>query len=171
MPRFAGEHVTIRKTSSEVQILNKNMTVVVTHQRLYGKEQQESMDWIPYLQQLSRKPAALKYTGIYQLLPKQVIDWLESKDNSGRGKSLKLLHDLTSKSSFVAAVDALQTALDYNSSDPESIIAVHSKLTSNIPKLQPVTLPSSVTDVLATKVDIMQYDKAFMSDGGDHVSN
>jgi len=172
MPRFAGEHVTIRKTSSEVQILDKNMTVVVTHQRLYGKEQQESMDWIPYLQQLSRKPAALKYTGIYQLLPKQVTDWLDRKDNSGRGKALKLLHDLTSKSSFVAAVDALQTALDYNSGDPESIIAVHSKLTSNIPDLQPVTLPSSVTDVLATKADIMQYDKAFMTyGGGDHVSN
>ena len=171
MPRFAGEQVTICKTANEVQILDKDMAVVVTHQRLYGKEQQESMDWIPYLHQLSRKPAALKYSGIYQLLPNQVTDWLDSKNNSGRGKALKLLHDLTSKSSFPVAVDALQTALDYNSSDPESIIAVHAKLISNIPELQPVTLPPSVTDVLTAKPDIMQYDEAFMNAGGRHVSN
>lgn len=171
MPRFAGEKVTICKTASEVQILDKDMIVVVTHQRLYGKEQQDSMDWIPYLQQLSRKPAALKYTGIYRLLPNQVTDWLDEKDNSGRGKALKLLHDLTSKSSFSVAVNALQTALDYNSDDPESIIAVHTKLISNIPELPPVTLPPSVTEVLAVKPDITQYDKAFMNAGGDHVSN
>jgi len=48
MPRFSGEQVTICKTANEVQILDKDMAVVVTHQRLYGKEQQESMDWIPY---------------------------------------------------------------------------------------------------------------------------
>jgi len=82
MPRFAGEQITICKTAREVQILDKDMRIVVTHQRLYGKDQQESMDWIPYLQQLSRKPAALKYTGIYQLLPNQVTDWLDRKDNA-----------------------------------------------------------------------------------------
>ncbi len=108
--------MTICKTSSEVLILDKEMNVVVTHKRLYGKEQQESMDWIPYLKQLSRKPAALKYTGIYQLLPNQVTEWLDKKSNPDRGKALKLLHDLTSKSSFSAAVDALQAALDYSSS-------------------------------------------------------
>jgi len=171
MPRFAGEQITICKTASKVQILDNDMTIVVTHQRLYGKEQQESMDWIPYLQQLSRKPAALKYTGIYQLLPNQVTDWLDRKNNYDRGKALKLLYDLTNKSSFTAAVDALQTALDYNSDNPESIIAVHAKLISDIPELQPVTLPPSVTDVLTTKPDIMQYDEVFMNAGGDHVSN
>lgn len=171
MPRFAGKQVTICKTANEVQILDKDMIVVVTHQRLYGKEQQESMDWIPYLQQLSIKPAALKYSGIYQLLPNQVTDWLDRKDNYDRGKALKLLHNLTSKSSFPVAVDALQTALDYNSSDPESIIAVHTKLISNIPELQPVTLPPSVTDVMTSKPDIMQYDKAFMNIGDGNVSN
>lgn len=171
MPRFAGERITIRKTSSEVLVLDKEMNTVVTHSRLYGKEQQESMDWIPYLQQLSRKPAALKYTGIYKLLPNQVTEWLARKDNPGKGKALKLLHELTSKSSFPEAVDALQTALDYNSSDPESIIAVHTKLISNIPELPAVTLPSSVSDILAVKPDIMQYDKAFLTAGGGHVSN
>ncbi len=171
MPKFAGERITICKTASTILILDNDMKVVVTHQRLYGKEQQESMDWIPYLKQLSRKPAALKYTGIYQLLPDQVTDWLDKKDKPGRGKALKLLHDLTSKSSFSVAVDALQTALAYNSSDPESIVAVHAKLINNIPELPPVTLPSSVPYVLTVGTDIMQYDKAFLSTGGDDVSN
>ena len=171
MPKFAGERITVSKTSGTILVLDKEMNVVVAHQRLYGKEQQECMDWIPYLKQLSKKPAALKYTGIYQLLPSQVTDWLDKKDNPGRGKALKLLHDLTSKSSFPAAVDALQTALDYNSSDPESIIAVHAKLTSNIPELAPVSLPPSVPTLRAAEPDIMQYDKAFLNTGGSHVSN
>lgn len=171
MPKFAGERITICKTSSEVLVLDKEMNIVVTHKRLYGKEQLESMDWIPYLKQLSRKPAALKYSGIYQLLPNQVTDWLDKKDNPGRGKALKLLHDLTTKSSFRVAVDALQTALDYNSSDPESIIAVHAKLTCNIPELPPVTLPPSVPALVAVESDIMQYDKVFLNTGGGHVSN
>ncbi len=171
MPRFAGERITICKTSGEVLVLDKEMNITVIHKRLYGEEQQECMDWIPYLKQLSKKPAALKYTGIYQLLPNQVTDWLDKKDNSGRGKALKLLHDLTSKSSFSAAVDALQTALDYNSSDPESIIAVHAKLTNNIPELPPVALPPSVPALLAAEPDIIQYDNVFLNAGGGHVNN
>ena len=171
MPKFAGERITICKTSSEVLVLDKEMNVVVKHRRLYGTEQQESMDWIPYLKQLSRKPAALKYTGIYHRLPNQVTDWLNKKDNSGRGKALNLLHELTSKSSFSVAVKALQTALDYNSSDPESIIAVHAKLINNNPELPPVALTPSVPALLALEPDIMKYDKAFLSTGGGHVSN
>ncbi len=170
MPMFAGERLTISKTASEVSILDKDMNVVVTHKRLYGKEQQEAMDWIPYLKQLSRKPAALKYTGIYQLLPERVINWLDAKDNSERGKALRLLHDLTSESTFPVAVDALQTALEYNSSDPESIIAVHTKLINKIPELLPVTLSATVPDIAISNADIKQYDRAFLT-GGDHVSN
>jgi transposase len=171
MPRFAGARITICKTASEVLILDKEMNVVVTHKRLYGKQQQESMDWMPYLKQLSRKPAALKYTGIYELLPNQVTDWLDKQDNADRGKALKLLYDLTSESSFSVAVDALQTALDYNSSDPESIIAVHARLINHTPVLPPIALPSSVPAIPAAKPDIMQYDKLFFNTGGDHVCN
>jgi len=171
MPMFAGERVTISKTASEVSILDKDMNVVVTHKRLYGKERQEIMDWIPYLKQLSRKPAALKYSGIYQLLPERVMNWLDAKDNSERGKALRLLHDLTIESTFPLAVDALQTALEYNSTDPESIIAVHTKLISKFPELSSVTLPSSVPDVTICDPDIKHYDKAFLNTGGTHVNN
>lgn len=171
MPKFAGERITIGKSSSEIYVLNKEMEVIVTHKRLYGKEQQESMDWIPYLNQLSRKPAALKYTGIYQLLPTEVKGWLDKKDNPERGEALKLLHDLTIKSSFSIAVDALQTALNYDSSDLESIIAVHTKIISNIPELLPISLPSSVPTISTHTPDLMQYDNAFLGTGGIHVSN
>jgi len=65
----------------------------------------------------------------------------------------------------------LQTALDYNSYDPESIVAIHASLISDIPELPPVTLPPSVTEVFTTKPDIMQYDQAFLAAGGKHASN
>jgi len=119
---------------------------------------------------LSRKPAALKYTGIYQLLPERVTNWLDAKDNSEKGKALRLLHDLTSDSTFPVAVNALQTALEYNSSDPESIIAVHTKLINKIPELSSITLPASVPDVATITTDIKQYDNVFLT-GGGHVNN
>jgi hypothetical protein len=44
----------------------------VSPPRLYVEEIAESMDWLPYLTKLSRRPAALSNTGIYPLLPDPV---------------------------------------------------------------------------------------------------
>ena len=55
------------------------MQYIVTHKRLYGCEQ-ESMNWIPYLNLMAKRPNALKYTEFFNILPpilKEYLDRLE----------------------------------------------------------------------------------------------
>jgi hypothetical protein len=51
---------------------------VMRRPRLCGSDDEEGMDWLPYLMQLSRRRAALKYTGIYPMLPQEVQAFLDS---------------------------------------------------------------------------------------------
>jgi len=52
-----------RLSAHDVIVLDENYREIIRHPRLYGDTKLESMDWLPYLTQLSRRPAALKYTG------------------------------------------------------------------------------------------------------------
>jgi transposase len=171
MPRLVGDRVTIRKDANKVYVLNEKMEVVVTHKRLYGKQKQESMDWIPYLSQLSRKPAALKYTGIYELLPNPLQQWLDQIDSSGKSKTLKLLSDLTQKSSFTAAVNAFQVALENDTTDIESFIELHTRLTNDIPELRQLELTSSALQIDKLNLDLEQYDRILLTGGAANVSH
>lgn len=58
------------------------------------------MDWLPYLTQLSRRPAALKYTGIYPMLPDPVQEFLNACDYQTKKETLRILARLTEESSF-----------------------------------------------------------------------
>jgi len=70
--RYANNQVFAKLTAHEVIVFDKNYREITWHLRLYGDHEQESMDWLPYLAQLSRRLVALKYTGIYPMLPREV---------------------------------------------------------------------------------------------------
>lgn len=55
-PRYAKSEVFVRLTAYDVIALDENYREIVRHPRLYGDYEQESMDWLPYLTQLSRRP-------------------------------------------------------------------------------------------------------------------
>jgi transposase len=67
-PRLAGCEVLVKAGAYDITILNSSCECVASHRRLYG-EAKESMDWLPYLELLSKRPTALKYTGLYSQLP------------------------------------------------------------------------------------------------------
>lgn len=77
-PKYANEYVVIKLTASHVIVLDENYREIVRHERLYGNYKQQSMQWLPYLNQLARRPGALKYTGIYQMLPYPLKEYMES---------------------------------------------------------------------------------------------
>jgi transposase len=118
-PSLSCSTVTVVKSHDTVTVLDKNKEVV-RHKRLYG-EKLESFDWIPYLKQLSRKPAALKYTGVYSMLPLNVRNFLEVTDKS---KFLKLLAELTEETGFNSALSLIEDAMQYDITDLDSIIAL-----------------------------------------------
>lgn len=67
-PKYARENVYIKASSDKVWILNTSYEVIMEHGRLYGNGL-ESMNWLPYINLMSKRPTAMKYTEFYQQLP------------------------------------------------------------------------------------------------------
>ena len=136
-PKFAGQKVTIRLDANEVAVLDESLREVVIHKRLYGKEKQQSMQWLPYLSQLSRKPGALKYTGIFKMLPDPLQEYMELCEKRDKGKILQVILKISKEAGFETAVKTVSEALTYGAADPDSLLMVHTRLTTPNISLKP----------------------------------
>jgi transposase len=165
-PRYANGQVTVKLTAHEVVVLDENLREIVRHRRLYGEGRQESMDWIPYLTQLARSPGALKYTGVYRMLPEPVQQWLDGCQRSERSAALKLLAQLTGEAGFAAACEAFRWATQHQAHDIDSVMALHARLSRNLPELAPLALSSSLPRLASLVADAAQYDRLFLPSGG-----
>ena len=95
-PEFAGKTVWLKITAEHVTVMDSEQNEITVHRRLYGDEQQESMNWLPYLECIAKKPRSLRNSGIYPMLPESMRDYLDSCRNTDRGQILRMLCELTS---------------------------------------------------------------------------
>jgi len=154
-PSLANKTVTVKLSASYVDVLDEKMDTIVRHKRLFGDKKQESMKWIPYLSQLSRKPAALKYSGIYKMLPNSIQQWFNICENNEKKQALKLLAEITKESGFDTAKDTLEKALVHGAFDAESIkVAYRALLTDGSMKDK---MPS-VVDMKPINTNVSFYD-------------
>ena len=119
---------------------DENYREIVRHRRLYGDSKQQSMDWLPYLKQLSIRPRALKYTGVYELMPPALQLFLEGCSNTETGKVLKVLAELTDRTGFDSALSTVNQALCYGTSDADSLHNLYRRLYADVPELPPMEL-------------------------------
>ena len=157
-PKFAGEKVQLKITAYEVIVLDDHLRDVITHTRLYGNTRQESMQWIPYLEQLSIRPGALKYTGIYQLLPPPLQQYMDLCSKSERGILLKAILKITKASDFDKAVNAVSEAVSYGATDPDSLMAIYSRMMMPEFKVKAFELPDNVPALAKIKSNAEAYD-------------
>lgn len=157
-PRYAGERVQVKITAQWVEVLDESLRSVVRHRRLYGSSRQESMDWLPYLSQLSRRPGALKYTPVYSLMPEPLQRWLEAQPRPEVGKALGLLAALSQTSGFGSACTAVVESIQRGVTDPDSLVALHERLKEHAPLCEP--LPAYSHGIQAPQVlfDPARYD-------------
>lgn len=134
-------------TAFEVIPLDESNKEIVKHERLFGDYKQQSMQWLPYLTQLSRCPGEIKYTGIYQMLPETIKQYLERCSKSDKGKVIKAIASLTERNGFEKAVETVNTALTYAATDIDSLLNLHSRLHGKIIQLEPVKLPAHVPQI------------------------
>lgn len=157
-PKYANARILVKVTAFEVIPLDESYREIVKHVRLYGDYKQQSMQWLPYLTQLSRCPGALKYTGIYQMLPESIKQYLERCTKSDKGKVLKAIASLTERSGFEKAVETVDTALSYSATDVDSLLNLHNRLYGNVMQFEPVKLPTHVPQVEKYIPDFTAYD-------------
>ena len=134
-PKFANARILVKVTSELVIPMDDSNREIVRHRRLYGESKQQSMQWLPYLTQLAKRPAALKYTGIYSMLPKDIQEFLNRCSKGDRGKVLTAIARLTEKNGFESAVAAVNKALCYSAFDVDSLMNLHKQLFNGILQL------------------------------------
>ena len=142
--------------------MDADMHEIVTHRRLYGKDEPESMDWLPYLKYISRKPRSLRNSGIYDLMPESMQCFMDGCENSERGQILKTLTELTERNGFDSALLTVDEAIKLQARDPESLKSLHRRLFSDVPELPPLDSSADIPlgKVVLFKNDLSVYDTA-----------
>lgn len=108
-PRFAKQQVKICITYNEVRILNEHNEMIVKHPRLYGMKR-KSMIWQPYLDLLSKRPRAIKYSSIYNQFPAIWTDYIRNCTVEEQKNVLRLLGELLKNDDFSLLNEALKIA-------------------------------------------------------------
>jgi len=99
------------------------------------------MGWVPSLEQLSRRPRAVKYSGIYSMLPDVVQEYIAKGKTSDASNIVKMLAGLTKRTSFESATATVAQAVSCNAFDADSLTALHRRLFMGIPELPPLDRP------------------------------
>jgi transposase len=157
-PQYANTRVLVKITAGEVIALDKSHQPLVRHRRLYGDSRQQSMQWLPYLTQLSRSPNALKYTGIYPMLPESLKTYLDRCSRSDKGKILRVIAALTARNSFEGALETVDQALNYAATDIDSLINLHNRIYDQVPELAPMPLACNIPELMRVIPNLAAYD-------------
>jgi len=163
VPRLAKSTAVVVLRAHDVTILDENLREVAQHRRLFGEKEQEAMDWIPYLRQLSRYPAALKYSGIHAMLPDPVKDFLENRTRRERGETLRVLSDLTDQSDFPSAVQALRQSMDLGRTSPDDIKALHARHTDQWAGIEHIRVGAQIPHLDPIRTDVESYDRMLVA--------
>lgn len=169
-PAFCEETVRLQITSAEVVVMDSDLHEVVRHRRLYGDEH-ESMDWIPYLRYIARKPRSLKNSGIYSMMPDSMQVFMDSCESRDRGKILKVLAELTERSGFTSAVNTVDAAIRHKATDPDSLMNLYRRTYMDVPPLPPIepdeTFPQM--NVISFPTDLSALDAVLRRGGAANV--
>ena len=165
-PDYSLDTVRIKLTSSEVIVMNTDEHVIVRHRRLYGDER-ESMDWVPYLKYISSKPRSLRNSGIYEMMPEIMQRYMDRCENSERGRILKILAELTDRSGFESALSTVEEAIQYNATDPDSLMNLYRRTYADVPLLPPLDRDSGIPKqkVIPFHNDLADLDAALKKGG------
>ena len=168
-PAYCQDEIDIALTSKEVIVFDDHNQIIVTHPRMYGEKHQKSMDWLPYLQYIAKKPRSIHNSGIYDMMPGSMQKFMDQCTNSDRGTALKTLAELTKRSGFDSAVNTVEEAIRLQTIDPDSLKNLYRRLYSDIPELPPLSIDAAKTEVttITPNTDLKALD-SILQGGDDH---
>jgi transposase len=161
-------HYKLEKNISDLHEEDKSHRPITIHSRLYGSSKQEKMNWIPCLTAISRAPGALKYSGIYRMLPDPIQTYLDTLSKKEQGGVLKVIAQLSEKDGFEVAVKSVSEAVVRGVQDIDSLVTLHSYLhqpltpekmdlaTMSLPKLPIFNFAASEYDGM---LDVRRFDR------------
>lgn len=165
-PKYALERIYLEVTYNKVTALSPSYKIIVTHDRIYDKNK-ESMQWIPYIDLVRKRPNALKYTGFYEQLPNNWQYYLDSLNRKEKQEALLTLKKILKNRGIENARDALAQALENGVKDSDSIIASFNNLTQVDVSMKPLKLQDYKIKVPTFKANPLRYDKLLEGGGSN----
>ena len=166
-PKHTNTVVNLLLSSKTVTVLDENYKEIVVHRRLYGDSRQESMEWLPYLGYISRHPRSLRNTGIFDMMPPVMQEYLTQCGNTECGKVLKTLCELTKRTGFDSAVQTVRQAVQYQAHDADSLQNLYRSLYSDVPVLPPLSRDAGIPKIEPIPADLASYDQ-LLEGGASH---
>jgi hypothetical protein len=163
-PHTARRQVIVKAGAYDVEILDEDCNLITKHRRLYGYEK-ESMNWIPYLELMSKRPTALKYTGLYTQLPQILKEYLDKSNYEGKKQTLKLISKMTAATGIDTAIEAFEEGLKLGVSDLDSIWATYCRLRTGTLPEPDLPLPDTVPELKKYTPNIKIYDQLIVPGG------
>src|SRR5690554_4395049 len=162
-PKYVGESVVLKVMANEIVIYSKDFSErITTHHRLFEKGG-ESINYIDFIDMIKVRPNALKYSGIYSLLPESWQVYLQSLDKGSFKQAFDTLKMILLEDDMDYADKVLRETTKHDSTSPEAIAVTYRRLKENsIIYDGRVDFPS---DLPLYEVDTSEYD---MLMGGDY---
>ena len=150
--------VLLKVKAHSITIYDENHLEIVEHPRLYGKGQ-ESMKWAPYLKVLAKRPAALRYTGFFESLNKDVRSFLDNQDLTGKKAILKELAKVSEQRGIHKSLLGLKSAIKLGAKDTDTLISAF-HFAMNIPgKIPKNKVPENLPQTLEYTLSLADYGK------------
>lgn len=165
-PKYSKSMIRVRVTAHEVIVLDESLREIVTHKRLYGPQRQERMDWLPYLSQLARRPSALKYSPVYEMMPDPLQQWIDSQPRNAIGSALSLLNKIMKESDFTTACTAVSESIRRGVTDCDSLVALYEGMTRYSPVEVRTSRRSEYPLSSTVRFDPHAYDSLLIGTGG-----
>jgi len=162
-PNYAGKQVWIKASADQVFVLDEGYRQIQDHPRLYGK-QKESMKWIPYLELMSKRPTALKYTSFFQKLPQALQNYFESCQYQEKKAALKLLTRMIAHSDITTAQQAFEMTIKRGLTDIDSIWTTYYQMTVPERPLPDMVLGHHIPEIKPYEIDTASYDTLMKGD-------
>lgn len=106
-PKHVGEQVRVVIQANTLILQDKNYTEITRHRRSF-KEKQKFTHWTDFIDIVSHRPRALKYSGFYSLLPSNWKAYTANRGNADLKEALKFLkfcmihHDMKTAESVLS---------------------------------------------------------------------
>lgn len=162
-PRCVGQLVKLKIEANKVTILSQDMlTEIAVHPRLFetGKE---SIHHIDFIDIVKTRPKALKYSGIYKLLPESWQNYLPLLEKEEQQAALNVLKMILIEKDLDFADRVLRESLQHQCLSPDGIAITYKRLIENR-AVYDVTMDLS-HDLPTYQLDLQSYDQLM---GGDH---
>ena len=130
-PKFVQAEVEVRLTAEEIRVYDMQDRLITVHKREYGKKCSPIQNWTNYIEAITRKPRAIKYTSFFRQQPKEWQEYFDVACPQDAGKMLTVFRSNFENGTINLVTDALLAASKQGKSTVDDTLALYRKMNQN----------------------------------------